>query len=276
MPAARYVPINLADRATLNSTETFATTLPLTNMQTQGRSTVTRFLNNGGVTIQAQLPSAVPISCVAICGHSLTPVGTVAVELYSNTNVTGLISTTGAVTVYPIGLSPTVENLNFPENAIFRNKAFYFPTAPTVGAVVIRILDSGSALGYNEVARLVIGQYREFKYQDAYGGATLSIDSQTTNERTKDGSQVSDKGSNFTRIDVKKDWIANGSDWADLIAAYTRLGMDGDFFYSQFPSDTTMGLEEFYYQGMKKFGAMSGVDKWVYGLNRTSFTLEGQ
>ena len=276
MAAARYVPINLGDRATLNSTEIFSTNFPLTNLQLQGRSPTTRFLNNGGITIQAQFSAPAPVSCVALCGHSLSPIGTIAVELYSNINVTGLIASTGAVTVYPNGLSSTVENLALPENAIFRNKAFYFPTAPSVGAVIIRILDSGSSAGYNEVKRLVIGQYKEFAYQDAFGGATLAIDSLTTVERNKSGSQVSDKGANFTRIEVKKEWIKDGSDWSDLIAAYTRLGMDADFFYSQFPSDTTMGLEEFYYQGMKKFGQMSAVDKWVYGLNRTSFSLEGQ
>jgi hypothetical protein len=279
MPGARYLPINLIDLDTtvLNTGQLLTGNLPIGNLKLQGRDTITRFNSVASSGIAIDFPAQVSAGCVAICGHNLSLAGTVQVGLFNGPALTGQTYLSADLSVYPVGLSTTVGDVYRNEFAIFRNRAVYFPVRNDIRSVGIFLKDPTNTQGYLEVVRIALGLCKEFKYQDGFGDTPLAIESLTENFRSKGGSTISDKGVNFARSEVKKEWVDDAADWSDLVASYTRLGMDMDFFYSQFPdAGTSIGLEEFYYQGMKKFGQISAVDKWVYGLSRTSFTLEGQ
>lgn len=276
--AARFIPRNLADVSagcTVSSSLATFPSLPVTNLQVQGRDTICRLSSPASSSIVCSWAAAQTLDSIALCGTNLTLASTVRILLYSDSATTVNVYDSGVMTAaLGLGAQSVIANIDEAEFKIFKNAEFWIPQRADVKSINIVITDAANPDGYVDVARLVVGRYKEFKYAEPYSGANLSIESLTTMERNKSGSNVSNKGANYQRLEIKKEWIAEATDWADMMAIYTRCGMDRDFYYSQYPGDTSaFGL---YHRGVFKFGQISAVDRWVYGLSRTSFTLEGQ
>jgi hypothetical protein len=273
MPGAIYLPVNIVDNATVTSQQLMSANLPASNVKIQGRGNYTRLNLPTPNALQMSWATPQSANMIAACLHNLSSSGVATVLTYTDAAFTTLQYNGINTAAYAnTGISSLVD-YNSPDFQIFRNTAIYFPLQTGFRSAQIIFNDTGITDGYLQVGRLAMGVYKQFKFQDAFGDINRQTKNMTEKARAKSGAMIIDKGANYNFFDIKKAWVDEAADWADFEASSSALGMDKEFFYSQYPGLGTFA--ELYHQSMVTFGQMSAFDRWVYGLGRTSFGLEG-
>lgn len=238
MPNMRFVPINLADVATLTVS---SAALPAANMQDVGRSVVWRSTGKTAEAIYILLPSAMALDTVALIRSNLTGTAQWNVHFYSDAAWTTLLDESGGLTAVPS--SPYTEfgwgyaglggDRSFPQQSVYWRPA----STPNVRSIKIDLVDTANPEGYIEVSRLVVGKRwspnNNFSYK-----AKLSFLDQGRQARSEDGTLRSDAGASSRRLAFNLDWM-NDADRAYFGEIQRYCGLKRDLLASLYPGDAT-------------------------------------
>lgn len=198
----RIVTANLSDLATLTSAH-FVASLPVTNLQLEGRAKVARTTNATGTkTIDGDLAGAAPVAACVLYGHNLTSQATWRLRLWDGAGQTGTVvydSTT-------VTAMPALGWGGFPWGgvpwgaSVFTGwgSAYSVLWFPAVGALSFRldITDAANPAGYLQAKRLLLGPYFEPAVNVNYG-LKLYWDEQSVQRRTQASSLRTDPGPRY-------------------------------------------------------------------------------
>ena len=205
----RILSDNAADRATVSSTSTIASGLPLSNMKTDIRGQVCRSLSNT-LNLTLEWSDLEPVGVVVLPLTNLLASSTIRVKAYLNPSDTMPLLDTGVVFAAPGAI---MENWDFSQP--LNVNAFSDSDLPTIVCflgelvackkITIEIVDPDSS--FIDVSRLVVGSYMELDYGASYG-ATTSILDLTKNSRAESGDNVSDWGPKARALSFNLEWVS--------------------------------------------------------------------
>lgn len=195
--SVRIVSTNTADSATLSSSD-FVATLPVTNLQVEGRGKVARTTNaTGDKVINGNFAGAVVVACMLLYNHNLTSQATMRLQIWDAANQTGNITyDSGAIPALPAlgwgefqwGASPWGATVFTGWGSAFSDLWF-----DAVAGLSFRITlsDPSNPAGYLQVKRLLIGSYFEPGVNVSYG-MQLGWKDNSEQVRTQGGSLRTD------------------------------------------------------------------------------------
>lgn len=223
MPNLRVISSNAVDAATLTSAD-FLSTLPVTNLQVEGRARVARTTNATGTkTINGNFAGSTLCSALVLYGHNLTGTATWRLRLYNGVNQTGTVvydsTTLTPLTVtgwgsFQWGVEPW-------GSGVFADwqQPFYVLWYAPVYALSFRLelVDTLNPAGYLQASRLIIGRYLSPFYNADYG-LTLAWETNSEQRRTLGGSVRTDRRATFRRVsfDLSALDISERALWLDL------------------------------------------------------------
>lgn len=187
---------NRIDSATLTSTATFATTLPLANIQTPYLPQFARTDGDMDFTITVNL-SGLParnMGVVAIVNHNLSRTAVVSVELIQNS---GSVAASGDLSPWPY-LSPADPHFpvhNYSAGIIDTDRmalsmpmlTWFSDVNKVANKVVITISDPANAAGYVQIGRLFVGSQLEPQIGEDWGDAAWSYVDPSDITKSKSG-----------------------------------------------------------------------------------------
>lgn len=247
--SVRIVSANTADSATLSSTD-FVATLPVGNLQLEGRGRVARTVNvTGDKVILGNFAGASVVSCAVLYNHNLTSQATFRLQLYAAANQTGsIVYDTGAVVALPAlgwgefgwGLTPWGGTVFSGWGSAFSD--FWFTA---VGALSFKITlnDAANPAGYIQVKRLLIGPYFEPAVNVEYG-LQLSWQDNSTQIRTQGGSLRTDNRVLFRTLQARLSRMTT-AERAVFTELVRTIGLRKETFVSVWP-DAGGSLERDY------------------------------
>lgn len=205
----RLLSDNAADRATVSSSSTIASGLPLSNLKTDIRGQVCRSLA-GSMNLTLEWPNLEPIGLVVLPLTNLQASSTIRVRAFLNTADTTPIADSGVVYAAPGAI---LENWAFTlplnVNAFNDNDlpivSCFFSEQVACRKLVIDIVDPDAT--FIDVSRLVAGPYIEMQYGASYGATTSLVDL-TKNSRADSGDYVSDWGPKAKSLSFDLEWIS--------------------------------------------------------------------
>lgn len=237
--SARIISANISDLATLSSSD-FAATLPVTNLQVEGRGRVARTTNaTGNKVINGNFAAVSITSACVLYNHNLTSQATIRLQLWDADNQTGnLVYDTGTFVALPPlgwgdfqwGLVPWGANVFTGWGRSFTDIWF-----PAVGAKSFRITlaDAINPDGYLQVKRLLIGPYFEPAVNMEYG-MNLSWQDNSDQVRTQGGSLRTDNRVLYRKLTGKLPAIlsAERATWMNILRT---IGKRSETFFSIYP-----------------------------------------
>lgn len=237
--SVRIVTSNVSDAATITSSD-FLGTLPVTNLQLEGRGRVARTANATGTkTINGALSAASLVACCVLYGHNLSTVATWRFRLWDGANQTGtLVYDSGSVVALPaVGWG------EFQWGALpWGASVFYgWPNAysvlwfTAVGALSFRleITDTANASGYIQAKRLLVGPYFEPQVNFAYG-LRLHWQDQSQQRRTQGGSLRTDSLVKYRVLAGDLSYLTN-SERPVATEMLRQIALRSETFVSVFP-----------------------------------------
>jgi hypothetical protein len=262
--AIRFLLKNLADLATITSSD-FAATLPVTNLQTEGRGKVARTSNATGTkTINGNLAAASSINCVVLSRHNLTSSATWRLQLYSAANQTTQVYDSTAVTPAPAASV-------FAEwDAVSAFSVLYFSTVAGVLSFRVELANATNPAGYLEAKRLLLGAYFEPATNVEYG---LGLDwmDESVQRRTLGSSIRTDGRAKYRRITATMARLTE-AERATFADAVRYAGTSREVFVSAWPGAT--GAQERDYSMVGKFPALPKFANHEYNNHRAAFEIE--
>lgn len=272
----RIIATNAADAATLASDD-FLTTLPVTNLQLQGRARVARTEDAAGAkVIDGEWPAAKAISACVLHGHNLTSSATWRLECFSGAAQTGdLVFDSGTVRAlrrigwgsFGFGLVPWGATVFTGWERAF-SVLWFAPVA--VRSWRITLLDEGNTDGYLQIKRLLLGGYFSPRVNVEYGQQT-NWREDTTQARTAAGTLRSDPGPQYRRLQgefTRLDAIERGQ----LMELLRQVGLRREVFVSVFPeAGSTLERD---YSALGKFTQMPDGSHTDFTNWSNTFTFE--
>lgn len=225
----RFITDNKADAATLSSSD-FAASLPVTNLQVEGRGKLARTSNATGTkTVLGNLAAAASINACVLYRHNLTSSATWRLYLYSAANQTGtVLYDSTAVTPSPAASVFTAWGWAF--------SVLYFTTAASVLSFKLELADATNPDGYLEAKRLVLGQYFEPAVNADYGLA-LHWEDLSEQRRTLGGSVRTDPRAAFRVMSGSLSALTE-AERASFMEAVRVAGKQRELFVAAFPGVT--------------------------------------
>lgn len=225
LPLARVIMRNAADLATLTSTVAGYATAPVANLQNPRRARVFRFPSAGGQTIKGHWGGqGFYCSAAGLDRFNIEPAGTVRIRVFPNVDWTGTPSDTGTIPAYnaaalgsftwgvdPLGMSVLDGYLGY------KYGIYYFPRILGL-SFQIDISDATNSWQYNEISRLVLGDYLELTYNASFG-IKFGWKEKTEQEEMDGGSLMSDARLPRRAISGRLPFLnpAERTAWADLM-----------------------------------------------------------
>lgn len=262
MSNLRIISTNDADAATLTSSD-FVATLPVSNLQVEGRARVARTANTtGDKTINGNWSTGKVVSAMVLYGCNFSSAATLRLQLWDGNNQSGTL-------VLDTGVAPALDALGWGEFAwgmsswgatVFEDWAKAFSVlwlSQIVSAKSFRITfnDAPNPAGYIEIKRLLIGSYFEPAVNFDLDMAACWNDT-SIQKRTMGGSINTDKGVQYRSLNGNLSGLSPGER-----AAYfemTRVvGLSSEMFVSAFPE--VGGAMERDHSMLCKFGVVPEV-----------------
>lgn len=239
MPNLRLVATNAVDAATLTSSD-FTATLPVTNLQLEGRARVARTTNASGTkTINGNFAGSTLCSALVLYNHNLSGTATWRLRLFNGANQTGTV-VYDSTTLTPqtvVGWGAFQWGVEPWGSYIFRDweQPFYALFFADVLALSFRLelADSVNPAGYLQAGRLIIGRYLTPYFNASYG-LSLSWDTNSLQRRTLGGSVRTDRRATFRRLQFDLETLDAGERalWLDLARS---ASLHRELFISVYP-----------------------------------------
>lgn len=200
--SVRIVTANVSDAATLTSAD-FAVSLPVGNLQLEGRARVARTVDATGTkTIEGDLAGAAVVGACVLYGHNLTSQAEWRLRIWDGVGQTGTVT-------YDSGTVPALAALGWgsfgwgmvPWGAsVFTGwgSAYSVLWFPAVGARSFRIEldDDANPAGFVQAKRLLLGPYFEPAVNLEYG-LNLYWEEDSVQRRTQASSLRTDPGPRY-------------------------------------------------------------------------------
>lgn len=261
MANIRIISANASDTATLTSSD-FIGTLPVTNLQIEGRARVARTANaTGDKTINGSWSAANPviISAVVLYGCNFTAAAKIRVQVWDGTNQTGTL-------IYDSGLIDAISRVGWGEfgwgilpwgSSLFNNWSSAFSVVWIPGVVPgksfrITFSDPANAAGYLQIKRLLIGKYFE-PAVNADLGLKISWMDNSVQTRTMAGSIRTDTKERFRSITGTLAGLSSG-ERAAFFDITRAVGLTSELFVSVYPQ--VGGSQEVDHAMLCKFGSI--------------------
>lgn len=239
MPNLRLIATNAVDTATLTSSD-FQATLPVGNLQLEGRARVARTVNASGTkTINGNFGGSTICSALVLYGHNLSGTGTWRLRLFNGINQTGSV-VYDSTTLQPqnvIGWGSFAWGIEPWGSSTFRNweQPFWVLYFSAVYALSFRLelVDTPNPAGYLQASRLIIGSYITPAFNAEYG-LQMGWDTNSQQRRTLGGSVRTDRRAGFRRLsfDLAELDVSERAVWVDLGRS---AGLHQEMFISVFP-----------------------------------------
>jgi hypothetical protein len=272
MPNLRILPRNIGDTAALAASPVLASSLPVTNLQTQPRLSVARTTGVASQVIQGTWATNQRATMVALCRHNLTTAATWRVQLYSDVGLTAQIADSGTVTAFPGTGLTTQDDPTDVDARGMKNSVYYFALLTTVKGFKITITDAANPDGYFEASRLFIGEYFEPTRQPSFGAESFAHVTATSQARSDGGSLYSDRGADWRRETFDLDQLDATADIPWMLWLLRYCGKHRDVWFSFYPG--AGNAQEIYHQGQFKFVDLGPLEPHFYNLHRSRVTLE--
>jgi hypothetical protein len=239
MANLRLVTSNVVDAATLSSSD-FQASLPVTNLQLEGRARVARTVNASGTkTINGNFAGATVCSALVLYGHNLSGTATWRLRLYGSINQGGAV-VYDSTTLQPqnvIGWGSFQWGVEPWGSSTFRDWEQPFWTLFFNGVLALsfrlELVDTPNPAGYLQAGRLLIGNYLSPAYNPEYG-LGLTWDTNSQQRRTLGGSVRTDRRASFRRLSFDLAELNNTerATWVDLGRS---AGLHRELFVTVFP-----------------------------------------
>ena len=245
----RIVTSNVADSATLSSSA-FVSTLPVTNLQLEGRTRVARSTNAGGpVVINGNWAAPQSVACALLYRHNLTANATWRVRIFAGKNQLGtvLFDSQDQPPFVAVGWGDFGwGGVGWGQNAMSGWDSpfcvLWFP-AVTALSFSVTLTDVGNPAGYLQAKRLLIGPYMQPLVNASYG---LQI-------ALRDSSQQTRTGAGGLRTEAEAQWRAlnfsldalNGAERAALLDIARTVGVRKEVFISVFHDQTDSNARDY-------------------------------
>jgi hypothetical protein len=198
MPVCRFITRNASDLMVLSSTVAPYATTGVANLQNPRRGRVFRFPSAGGQTIKGT-GNGQGFYCSAVCldWFNFEPAATVRCRVYPNADWTGTPSDTGTVAPYNAaaldsftwGVDPLGTSI---QDGLMGHKYWIAYFTRILGlSFQIDISDTTNSWQYNEISRLILGDYTELTYNAEFG-IKFGWQEKTQQEESDGGSLLSD------------------------------------------------------------------------------------
>ena len=236
----RLMAVNDGDTATLTSTS-FLSTLPVTNLQLEGRTLVARTTNATGTkTINGNFSGVTVVRACILYGHNLSGTASWRLRLYDGASQTGtIVYDSGTDTPNPPigwggfswGSAPWGTSTLFAswERQYFAN----YSNSVQALSFKIDITDASNPYGYIQAKRLLIGNYFEPTVNIGYG-ASVYWEDNSQQRRTQGGSIRTDARVRY-RVAAGNLQRLDASERAAFMEALRTAGMRNEIFFTLYP-----------------------------------------
>lgn len=272
----RIVTPYTSDAAVLSSSD-FSATLPVGNLQVEGRGRVARTTNaTGNKTILGNFTGVSVISSLVLYNHNFTSQATWRLELYDGANQTGTrVYDSGTLSALPaVGWGEFQWGLLPWGGSVFTGwgSAFSVMWFSAVGALSFRLTinDAANAAGYIQAKRLLIGSYFEPLVNIEYG-MDLSWQDNSEQFRTQGGSIRTDNRVLYRALKGKLPALTPG-ERATYMDMVRQVALRSEVFISVFP--TLGGALERDHAMLGKFTNMPNVAHREYNSYQSDLTFE--
>ena len=235
----RIVWENACDDATLSASPALVTTLPETNLQKQGRSSIARTTSTADQQILGNFATGAYIGSMILWRHNLSPDATIQLELFDGANQTGTtVYDSGAVSPYSIvSFDDLIWGITPWEDSVFAQWGVYWSTLwfDTVPASSFRLTlsDSTNSDGYMQASRLILGPVMS-GIKNAAWGATFGWEEPTEQIRTAGGTVLSTTGTPTRVLNFTLEYL-DDTERPKIMEMRRQVGLRKDFFISLFP-----------------------------------------
>lgn len=256
----RVISTNDADAATLTSAD-FVASLPVTNLQIEGRARVARTTNaTGSKTIKGNWPAAKVVGALVLYGCNFTSQATTRLECYSGANQTGtVVYDSGTVTAlealgwgdFGWGLAPWGATVFTGWSSTFA--VLWLPQAVSALSFRVTVTDAANPAGYLQIKRLLIGSYFEPVVNPDFG---LQLGWATNDQqvRTMASSIRTDIRARYRNLSGNLGGLEPG-ERAIFMEIARAVGLASELFVSVYPDAT--GAQKRDYSMLCKFSQLS-------------------
>lgn len=276
MANMRIISTNEADAAVLSSAD-FAASLPVGNLQLQGRARVARTVNaTGSKVIEGEWPAPKVLSACVLNGHNLTSSATWRLQGWDGAGQTGaLVLDSTALPalrrigwgVFPFGVAPWGSTVFTGWERAF--SVLWF-AAVAVRSWRLTLADAGNPAGYLQAKRLLLGNYFEPSVNAQYG-LQLGWKEDTSQQRTQASTLRSDAGPQYRRLAGNLSHL-DEVERARFMELCRQVGMRREIFVSVFPE--TGSTQERDYALLGKFTQMPDGSHGNPASWSNTFTIE--
>ena len=236
----RLIAVNDGDTATLSSTD-FLATLPVTNLQLEGRSRLARTANATGTkTINGNFAGVTVVRACVLYGHNLSGTASWRLRLYTGASQTGATAyDSGTVTPNPPagwgnfawGSTP------WGTGSLFAGweRQFFASYASSTQALSFKleITDASNPAGYLQAKRLLIGNYFEPAVNINYG-AQVYWEDNSQQRRTQGGSIRTDARVRY-RVAAGNLQRLDETERSAFMDALRSAGLRSEIFFTLYP-----------------------------------------
>jgi hypothetical protein len=254
----RLVASNDGDTAALTSGD-FESTLPVGNLQLEGRARVARTTDaTGAKTILGEWPAFKIISCCVLYNNNLTGGATWRLECFDGAAQSGTkVYDSGTVAALPAkgwgefvwGVDPWAATVFTGWGAAY--SVLWF-TGVTVRSWRITLTDASNPAGFLQAKRLVMGNYFEPAVNAEYG-LQLQWEDDSAQQRTQGGSLRTDRRARYRSLAGTLGRL-DASERAVFMEACRVAGLASEIFVSVYPG--AGGSQERDYSMLGKFVRM--------------------
>lgn len=273
----RIVAVNDADEATLTSSD-FVSTLPVTNLQVEGRAEVARTTDaTGSKTVLGELASVRIIGSCVLYNHNLSALATWRLECYDGPGQTGtkVYDSTAVAALAPLGWGEFRWGVVPWGATVFTGwgsaySVLWFDPVP-VRSWRLTLLDASNPAGYLQAKRLVMGLPFEPAVNAEYG-LDLGWQDTSTQRRTQAGSIRTDVGVMYRALSGSLDRL-DPVERAAFMDICRVVGLSKEIFVSIFPE--IGGTQERDYSMLGKFvGRLPSLKHPHWANWTTAFNIE--
>ena len=276
MPNLRIVSSNDADAATLSSGD-FIASLPVGNLQIEGRARVARTLNvTGDKVINGDWPTARIVSCSLLYRNNFTSAATMRVQVWDGAGQAGnLVYDSGVISAldaigwgeFGWGMVPWGATVFYDWPEAF--SVHWFSQVVSGRSFRITVNDSANPAGYLQIKRLLIGAYFEPSVNVDYGMQLTWVDT-SVQTRTQGKSINTDKRAQFRALSGNLGGLSVG-ERAAFFDMTRKVGLSSELFVSVFPA--AGGAMERDHSLLCKFDKIPPVNAVSYNRYSGSFSF---
>ncbi|MBT0666428.1 hypothetical protein KI809_19135 [Geobacter pelophilus] len=243
MPCLFCYPNRLDDSLSYSTTlsgGSWSATLPLTNLKSPLLSKKARSTNALAASTQFNTDMGTPraIRALALLRHNLSSAATVRFRGYSDSGYTSLVWDSTALSVWPEGY-PAVENKKRYQEDFY----VILTAAATARYWKTEIVDTANSAGYIEIGRAFYAPAFEPGLNMSYG-ASISLETDTTSERSKGGVDYYDRSEPRRVIQFTLPVNSQDQAFSDIFDMQWDRGIDQPLLFVFEPTDTGVLLKK--------------------------------